>query len=311
MVTIGLSIVIPVYNEAANVVPLYREILSVLAPLRMPFEIIYVDDGSKDGSLQQLITLNLHDKRVKVIALRRNYGQTAAIDAGIKHAQHNLIVTMDADLQNDPNDIPVLLAKLNEGYDFVTGWRWKRKDTLMKHLTSRIAHGARKWLINEKIHDSGCTLKIFKRECFEDFTLYGEMHRYMPALVSYRGFKVAEVKVNHRARRAGRTKYNAWRVFRGLFDLLFIKFWVDYATRPIHFFGMIAVLQFLLAGLIFIEQVLKAILIGSLNVGPLFILIVMLGITGLLTFLFGFLAEIMVRTYHHDKPNYAIGRVYE
>jgi hypothetical protein len=133
----------------------------------------------------------------------------------------------------------------------------------------------------------------------------------MPALVSYRGFKVAEVKVNHRPRKAGKTKYNAWRVFRGLFDLLFIKFWADYATRPIHFFGMVTVLQFLFAGLLFVEQVVKAVLIGGLEVGPLFILVVMLCITGLLTFLFGFLAEIMVRTYHHDKPNYAIGRVYE
>lgn len=307
----GISVVIPVYNEAQNVQPLYREILAVLEPMRVPFEIVFVDDGSRDGSLQHLINLNLYDKRVRVIALRRNYGQTAALDAGIKGAKHGLIVTMDADLQNDPKDIPRLLAKLNEGYDFVTGWRWKRKDTLMKHVTSRLAHTMRKWLIKETIHDSGCTLKVFKKECFQDFTLYGEMHRYMPALVSYRGFKVAEIKVNHRARHAGTTKYNVWRVFRGFFDLMFIKFWADYASRPIHFFGMVAVLQFLLAGLIFVEQIVKAIALGGLEVGPLFILIVMLCITGLLTFLFGFLAEIMVRTYHRDRPNYSIGRVYE
>jgi glycosyltransferase involved in cell wall biosynthesis len=308
--TIGISVVIPVYNEAANIQPLYRELVSVLEQMRAPFEIVFVDDGSRDGSLQQLIQLHQYDRRVRVIAQRRNYGQTAALDAGIKHATHDLVVTMDADLQNDPQDIPRLLAKLNEGYDLVTGWRWKRRDPLLKSVLSRVAHMMRAWVIKEKVHDQGCTLKIFRKECFKEFTLYGEMHRYIPTLVSLKGFRVAELKVNHRARRAGKTKYSLWRVFRGFFDMLFIKFWADYSTRPLHFFGMVALLQFFLAGLIFIEQVIKAIIVRALEVGPLFILIVMLCITGLLTFLFGFLAEILIRAYYRDQPNYSIGKIY-
>lgn len=310
MVNIAISIVIPVYNETMNVQPLYRELVTVLDHMRVPFEIIFVDDASRDGSLQQLIQLNLHDRRVRVIALRRNYGQTAALDAGIKHARHDLVVTMDSDLQNDPHDIPRLLAKLNEGYDLVTGWRHKRHDSLLKHVMSRIAHAMRSRVIQERIHDSGCTLKIFRKECFKDFTLYGEMHRYIPALMSLRGFRVAEIKVNHRARRAGKTKYNMWRVFKGFFDMLFIKFWADYSTRPLHFFGMIALMQFFLSGIIFAEQIIKAFVVQSLDLGPLFVLAVMLLITGLLTFLFGFLAEILVRTYYQDKPNYSIAKIY-
>ena len=309
--TAGLSIVIPVYNESKNLQLLHRELLSVLVPLKQPFEVIFVDDGSRDSSLQELKHLHQTDKRVKVIALRRNYGQTAALDAGIKHAKHDLIITMDADLQNDPYDITNLLAKLNEGYDLVIGWRWKRKDGIVKKIFSRVAHTMRYWIIKERIHDSGCTLKVFKKECFEDFTLYGEMHRYIPVLMKLRGFRVSEIKVNHRPRHKGKTKYNMWRVFRGFFDMLFIKFWADYATRPIHFFGMISMMQFFLAGLIVIEQIIKAIIIQSLDLGPLLILAVMLSITGLLTFLFGFLAEILVRTYHHDRPNYSIGKIYQ
>ncbi len=311
VVPIGLSIVIPVYNEVANIQPLYRELLSVLEPIHQPFEILFVDDGSRDGSTQHLIRLHQADPRVKVIVFRRNYGQTAALDAGIKQARYELVVTLDADLQNDPRDIPRLLAKLHEGYDLVTGWRWKRQDPLLKHITSRFAHFLRFWFIRETIHDSGCTLKVFKRDCFKEFTLYGEMHRYIPALLSLRGFKIAELRVNHRPRRAGKTKYNLFRVFRGFFDLLFIKFWNDYSSRPIHFFGMIALFQFLMAGVIFLEQIIKAIIVQSLTAGPLFILAVLLLITGLLTFLFGFLAEILIRTYYHDRPNYSIGTIYK
>lgn len=311
VVNIGISVVIPVCNEAPNIRPLYKELVPILERMNVPFEIVFVDDGSRDGSLQHLIQLNLYDKRVRVIAQRRNYGQTAAMDAGIKHARHDLVVTMDADLQNDPNDIPRLLAKLNEGYDLVTGWRWKRKDPLLKNLLSRVAHLMRSFIIKEKVHDQGCTLKIFRKECFEDFTLYGEMHRYIPTLVSLKGFRIAELKVNHRQRKAGVTKYGIWRVFRGFFDMLFIKFWADYSTRPIHFFGMVSVLQFFLAGIIFVEQIIKAFIVQQLTLGPLFILGVMMCITGLLTFLFGFLAEILVRAYYRDQPNYSIEKIYE
>ncbi len=315
MITITVSVIIPVYNEAANVQPLYRELVSVLDSMRLPFEIIFVNDGSRDNSLNQLIRLHLHDKRVKVIAFRRNYGQTAALDAGIKHAKHDLIITMDSDLQNDPHDIPRLLAKINEGYDFVQGWRFKRKDSVMKKITSRFAHFLRKKIINEKVHDSGCTLRIAKRKCFDGFTMYGEMHRYIPTLIQQRGFKITEIKVNHRQRHAGKTKYKWTRLFGGGFDMLLLWFWDRYSSRPLHFFGAVAAIQFIIAGVAFIEQVIKAIIVfasGNLFYPePILVIAVMFGITGVLTFLFGFLAEIMVRTYYQDKPNYAIGKIYQ
>ncbi|MEM4247143.1 MAG: glycosyltransferase, partial [Candidatus Woesearchaeota archaeon] len=195
-------------------------------------------------------------------------------------------------------------------YDVVSGWRAKRKDAFSKKVFSKLANRLRRWLTGESIHDAGCTLKVYKRECFDNLTLYGEMHRYITTVLKYRGFKIGELSVNHRPRKFGKTKYNFKRIFKGFFDLLFIKFWNDFSTRPIHFFGTAATIQFVAAFAIFIEQVIKAFLIRALYVGPLLMLSVMLVITGFLTFFFGFLAEIMIRMYYRDKPNYEIEAVF-
>jgi len=305
---VDVSVILPAYNEQDNVFPLYNELSRVLTDKD---EIIFIDDGSKDNTLQNLAHLNKKDKRVKVIRFKRNFGQTAALDVGFKQALGEVIVTMDADLQNDPKDIPRLLAKLTEGYDVVTGWRYNRKDTISKKIFSLFANFVRRRLIKDKIHDAGCTLKVFKKECINSLNLYGEMHRYITTILALQGYKVGEIKVNHRQRIHGKTKYGFKRVFKGFFDLMFIKFWNDFSSRPLHFFGSLGVMQYAIATLIFAEQMIKAIIVNELSVGPLLILVVLLLITGSLTFLFGFLAEIMVRTYYKDTKNYVIDKVYK
>jgi glycosyltransferase involved in cell wall biosynthesis len=303
------SVVLPVYNEQANVAPLYSELTPVMHSLGKQYEIIFVDDGSNDRTFDALRNIEGRDKNVRIIKFRRNFGQTAALDAGIKQSKGRILITLDADLQNDPKDIPRLLEKMKEGYDVVSGWRAKRKDSFSKKIFSKFANKFRRWLTGETIHDAGCTLKVYKRECFDNLTLYGEMHRYITTVLKYRGFRIGELPVNHRARKFGKTKYNFKRIFKGLFDLLFIKFWNDFSTRPIHFFGGAAVIQFAAAFAILLEQIIKAFVIKALYVGPLLILSMMLFITGFLTFFFGFLAEIMIRMYYREKPNYEIETV--
>ena len=307
---IKYTIIIPTYNECENISPLYYELVPVMVGLGQQFEILFVDDGSRDGTFERLKSLASTDSRVRVIKFRRNFGQTAALAAGIRNANGSILITIDADLQNDPRDIPRLLKKLQEGYDVVSGWRVNRCDSLSKSLISLIANKFRRWLIGERIHDSGCTLKVYKRHCFEGVDLYGEMHRYIPALLLFRGFKIGELPVNHRRRRYGRTKYKFNRVLNGFFDLLFIKFWSDFSTRPNHFFGRLAVFQFLIALLILIEQVVKALIVRELTLGPMLVLAVLFVITGFLTFIFGFLAEMLSRAYHSDKLNYEIETVF-
>ena len=307
-----LSIVLPVKNEAANLETLHKELNEVLGKISKNYEILFIDDGSTDGSFEVMKKIQKKDSRVQIIKFRKNFGQTAAMDAGFKQAEGAVIIAMDADLQNDPKDIPKLLAKMKEGYDCVSGWRKNRQDSAGKSVASLLAHWMRQLLIKEEIHDSGCTLKAYKKECFQDVTLYGEMHRYIPALLKLKGFKIGEIIVNHRPRTRGQTKYGSARLVKGFFDLLFIKFWNDYSARPIHFFGSLGLLQYLLAVLIFIEQVLKAIyVVGSLELGPLLVLAVLLLITGSLTIMFGFLAEIMIREYYKDRVPYSIEAVYK
>ena len=307
---IELSVVIPIYNEEQNIALLYHRLKNVLVTLRKTHEIILVDDGSKDDSLKEMLRLREQDDKVHIIKFRRNFGQTAALDAGFKQAKGNIIITMDGDLQNDPVDIPLLLEKIYTGYDVVSGWRYNRRDNISKRLFSRMAHFLRKFIIKERIHDAGCMLKAYKKECVHNINLYGEMHRYIPALLALKGFKITEVKVQHHKRKYGKTKYNALRLPRGFFDLLFIKFWNDYSTRPLHFFGFMALGQYVLSLLILVEQIIKAIVINSLTAGPLLLLCAILIITGTLTFLFGFLAEIMIRMYYRDNENYSIEKIY-
>ena len=219
-----LSVVIPAYNEQENVVPLYGELSKILNAITPDHEIIFVDDGSSDNTFQQLQSLHAQDKRVKVIKLRKNFGQSAAMRAGFDYASGEIIVTMDADLQNDPASIPVLLEELNSGYDVVCGWRKSRKDSFFKKVFSRISNFLRRKVTGELIHDSGCSLRAHRNGCVKELELYGEMHRYIPALLSWRGYKVGEVKVAHRPRIYGKTKYGIKRLSKGFLDLFLFPF---------------------------------------------------------------------------------------
>ena len=227
------SVIIPVFNEAENIGPLHKELVLVMKGLNRAFEIIVVDDGSTDTTFQELKKL----KSLKVIRLRRNYGQSTALNAGIKASHGEIIITLDGDGQNDPADIPLLLQKMGEGFDVVCGWRYERKDTDFRKFISSGAAFLRRFLVDDGIHDAGCTLRAYRRECFEDLELYAEFHRMIPALLKWRGFSLTEIKVHHRPRCFGTTKYTGKRVLKGFVDMLYIWFWRKYAARPMHLFG--------------------------------------------------------------------------
>lgn len=251
-----ISVVIPVYNEEGNVKELHEEVVSVMTKIGRPFEIVFVDDGSSDQTVNILKGLS----PIRIIRFRRNFGQTAALDAGIKAARGEYIVTLDGDGQNDPAEIPKLIAELElNDLDVVSGWRKDRKDSLSKKHASRAAAFFRKFLINDGIHDSGCTLKIYRKECFDHVDLYGEMHRFIPAILKIKGFTVGEVVVAHRERGSGDTKYNWKRGMRGILDMVSVWFWKKYANRPLHLFGSLGVVLMMLSvlalGFAFYEKI--------------------------------------------------------
>jgi len=292
---IFLSVVIPAFNEAENVAPLHEQLLKVLKSYNRPFEIIFVNDGSTDGTFLELQKL----KPVTVINFRRNYGQTSALDAGFKAAQGELIITLDADLQNDPDDIPALIKKLHEGYDVVSGWRVDRHDPNSKKIISRGANWLRQYIVSDEIHDSGCTLKVYRKECFQDLDLAGEMHRFIPAILRWRGFKITEIPVKHRERIHGITKYDWRRVVKGFLDMLSLWFWNRYATRPIHLFGTAGlVLTFVGTVTLILLLILRLFNVVYLadKIWPL--LSVLCILAGLQLFVSGLLADIAVKSYH-------------
>ena len=293
-----LSIIAPLYNEEGNVEQLHKEILDVVRSNNLKAEIIFIDDGSTDKTLELAKKLN----PVKLIIFRRNFGQTAAMDAGIKAARGDLIVTMDGDLQNDPGEIPKLLEKLDEGFDAVCGWRKNRKDPWSKKVFSRGADKLRKLLVNDQINDSGCTLKVFKRESFEKVDLYGEMHRFIPALLKIRGFKIGETVVNHRERYAGETKYSSTRLLKGLLDLLAVWFWRKFSNRPLHLFGGLGFLLGLVGSVLLIwmayERLILSLPIGG-RIWPM--LGVFLVILGVQFFVFGLIADILIKTFYRAR----------
>lgn len=227
------SVIVPTYNEEKNVAKLHDEIIKVLRSLNKPFEVIFVDDASTDRTSEVLHQLS----PITIVKLRKNSGQSAALDAGIKQSSGKVLITMDGDGQNDPLDIPKLIDKLNEGFEAVCGWRYKRKDSFSKRFISKGARFLRKFLVDDGIHDSGCTLRVYKRECFNDLDLYGELHRMIPALLRWRGFNITEIKVNHRSRIHGVSKYNWKRTIKGFLDMLYVWFWRKYSARPLHLFG--------------------------------------------------------------------------
>lgn len=307
----SISVVVPVYNEEGNVAELHREIKDVCDQMGAPYEIIFINDGSKDRTDAICKTL----KPLKYIRFRRNFGQTAAMDAGIKAAKYDYIVTMDGDRQNDPGDIPHMIEYLEEhDYDVVSGWRKNRKDTWMKKFTSRGANFLRYLLVHDGIHDSGCSLKVYRRECFKGINLYGEQHRFIPAILKIKGFSVGEVVVNHRPRTSGATKYNWKRTIKGFVDMISVWFWNKYASRPLHLLGGIGMFFLALGGACGIWSIALYCMHYKMsrNLFPP-LLTVFFVIIGLLMFVFGLMSEILVKTYYgvHVDTSYSIKEVVE
>lgn len=307
----SVSVVVPVYNEEGNVEELHKEIKAVCEENHYEYEIIFINDGSSDKTDQVCRTL----KPLKYIRLRRNSGQTAAMDAGIKASKYDYIVTMDGDRQNDPADIPAMLDYLVENdYDVVSGWRKNRKDTFMKRFVSRGANLLRYLLVHDGIHDSGCSLKVYRRECFKGVNLYGEQHRFIPAILKIKGFTVGEFVVHHRPRTSGKTKYNWKRTFKGFVDMISVWFWNKYATRPLHLLGGMGMVCLMLGGGCGIWSI-ALFLMGrkmSNNIFPplLTIFFIMIGV---LLFVFGLMSEILIKIYfgvHVDK-SYSIKETWE
>lgn len=292
----SVSIVVPIFNEEGNVADLHREIKEVCVRERYDYEIIFINDGSVDDS--DSICRTLHP--LKYIAFRKNFGQTAAMDAGIKAAKKEFIVTMDGDRQNDPNDIPAMLDYLTANHlDVVSGWRKNRKDTFMKRFISRGANFLRKLLVHDGIHDSGCSLKAYRAECFQGINLYGEQHRFIPALLKIKGFTVGEIVVQHRPRTSGKTKYNWHRTIKGFVDMISVWFWNKYASRPLHILGGLGILFIMIGGGCGIWSVVLFAMGRKMsrNIIPP-ILTVFFMIMGVLMFVFGLMSEILMKIYY-------------
>lgn len=305
-----ISVILPVLNEEENLIDMNAEIIEVVENLDTEYEVIYIDDGSTDSSFEILHKLHQQNPKIKVIQFRRNFGQTAGLAAGFENASGDVIITMDSDRQNDPNDIPMLLDKINEGYDLVSGWRYDRQDAwLSRKLPSKLANGLISKITGVKLHDYGCSLKAFRKEVVENLRLYGEMHRFIPAIASWMGVRLAEVKVNHRARVAGTSKYGISRTFRVILDLVTVKFLLQYSARPIHFFGGIGMASgaagFLIAFVMLIQKLFFQVALGD---RPLLLLAVLLIFIGIQFVTFGLLGELMTRTYHEaqNKPVYVV-----
>ena len=309
-----VSVVVPLLNEQDNINPLHEQITEALAE-NYNYEIIYIDDGSSDNSLNLLTQIQKSDSRVRVICFRKNFGQTAALSAGFSHARGEIIVALDADLQNDPADISKIITKLKEGFDVVSGWRKKRHDkALTRRLPSKIAN----WLISTitgvKLHDYGCTLKAYRKEVLVQTKLYGEMHRFIPALASWNGAKIAEIVVNHRPRTAGTAKYGLARTWKVLLDLITVNFLGSYSTKPIYIFGGLGLLSalssFIFGFIVIYQKISNGVDISG---NPLLIVTAVSIIATIQFILMGLLAELLVRTYHEsqNRPTYVIREIFE
>ena len=311
--TLDLSVVIPIYNEAKNVERLYEKLEEVLSKLDKSYEVLLVDDGSTDGTIDKLTEIRKRNPKYKVIQFRRNYGQTAAISAGFDYSIGDVIVTIDADLQNDPKDIPKILKKMEDGYDVVSGWRKERKDPFLTRIVpSKIANWLVSILAGIHLHDYGCTLKAYSKDVAKNVQLYGEMHRYIPALASWIGINVTEVPVSHHERKFGKSKYGISRTPRVILDLITLKFLLSYSTRPIQIFGSLGIITGFLGFLIalFLSYV-KLVQKQSIGDRPLLLLAVLLIFLGFQFISMGLLGELAVRTYHEsqNKPIYFVKKI--
>lgn len=312
-----ISVVIPVFRESENAEPLVEALSAVISQSEREYEVLIVDDGSTDDTVEKFRRLQKSHGFLRIIKFRRNFGQTAAMAAGFDHARGDIIVPMDGDLQNDPADIPKLVAKLEEGYDVVSGWRKNRKDTLLtRKLPSWIANYVIGVMTSVKLHDYGCTLKAYRREVIENLNLYGEMHRFIPAIAFWSGARVTEMEVNHRHRLRGQTKYGLSRTLKVILDLMTVKFLGKFSTKPIHFFGGFGMLSFFgacVSGAIVLYQKFIHISHLSMNKNPLLTLTTLFIIMSVQFLLMGLLAEMMCRTYHESqgKPTYIIREIFE
>ena len=309
-----LSIVIPVHNESPNIKPLYDELTQTLVQYGRSYEILIIDDGSTDDSFDQLAALQARDPHLRVIRFRRNFGQTAAFAAGIKHARGRLIVTSDGDLQNDPRDIPAMAALIEQGNDIVCGWRKDRKDTLVtRRVPSVMANRLISWATGVPLHDYGCSLKVFRSEVVKSMKLYGEMHRFLPAIAAEFGVEIGEKVVNHRARQHGKSNYGITRTFRVILDLMTVKFLSSYKTRPLQMFGSVG-LSMGLAGFLMVAYVTYQRFFGYQSANrPLFWVGLFMAVFGGMLIMNGLVAELIARTYHEsqDKPTYVIREIRE
>jgi glycosyltransferase involved in cell wall biosynthesis len=307
---IAVSVVIPLLNEEDSLERLYSQLQPVLETLNKSYEIIFIDDGSSDGSYRVLKQLHEHDPHVRVIRFRRNFGQSAAFAAGFDFARGDVIITMDADLQNDPADIPRLLEKVNEGYDVVSGWRLHRQDKMMtRKIPSKVANVLIGKVTGVRLHDYGCSLKAYRYDVVKNIKLYGEMHRFIPALASWMGIQVAEIPVNHHARQFGKSKYGLGRIIRVILDLLTVKFLLNYATRPAQIFGLLGFLALMFGTLVGLYLAfIKIVLNESIGNRPLLLLAVLAIVFGVQLITTGLIGELLVRTYYEaqNKPIYMV-----
>ncbi len=307
-----ISIIIPVFNEGESIGYLLDEVLNVMQNNKLNCELIVVNDGSNDNTSTVLAELTIKIKELSVISLRKNYGQTAAMAAGFDNSKGEIVITLDGDLQNDPNDIPKLISHINEGYDLICGWRYERKDKLIsRRIPSKIANKLIANVTGLKLHDYGCSLKAFKKDIVDDIKLYGELHRFLPVLANIEGAKIKEIKVNHRSRKYGSSKYGIDRTFRVLMDLLTVWFMTKFLTRPMYgfgFFGIVSILiSFGMTSYLFIIKLLG----NDIGNRPMLMFALILGIAGVQLFSFGLLGELLIRTYHEsqNRPIYRIRKI--
>lgn len=298
----AVSVILPVLDECLNLEPLHARLTMALKALGREYEIVYVDDGSTDGSWDVLKRLVASDRAVRLVRLRRNFGQTAALAAGLAHCRHPIVVTLDADLQNDPADIGRLLEVLDRGADVVCGWRRRRNDPwLTRRLPSALANRLIRRLTGVQLHDIGCTLRAYRRDVLADVHLYGDMHRYLPVLVAWVGGRIAEIEVDHHARAAGKSKYGLLRIFRVLVDLITIKFLGDFAVRPNTIFGGFGLLSIAAGAGALLIVLYRIWVLGRVEATPMVFLMVVLFLTGVLSILIGFLADIVIRGFYETQ----------
>jgi glycosyltransferase involved in cell wall biosynthesis len=313
--TVRYSIVVPFYNEQENIPTLYMKITEVMDSIGEPYEMVFVDDGSKDNSYRVLSEIYEHDRRVNVVRLRRNFGQTPALKAGFDFARGEIVISMDGDLQHDPDEIPRFLEKIEDGYDLVSGWRAQRRDHwLMRRLPSRVANWMMAKLSGIELHDFGTTFKAYRREILQEIQLYGELHRFIPALASSTGARIAEVPISNPGRKNGKSNYGIGRTIRVFFDLIIVKFLLDYSTRPLQFFGLLGLIATTIGGAVGAFLVAQKIVLHNDVIaehGPLLILGAVAFLSGIQFISMGLLGEISSRTYYEsqNKPIYALREV--